>query len=474
MCILLPIVQEAPDFVRCLLLYVNHIDAGDDFRYYHAITLHPEPSTMNQKKHTSWWQVICVIFATIIIFTGTWWKIISTPPQIVLPSHKLPSPNAYDQYQKAANLMTHIQEIGYAVHFPNGSTGQKAFAQRHRILHDNQAALKATQEAFAFDFYPPTVNCSLRSIRELAPLLILEGLDKETQGDFAGATDSYLDAFHIGVDIRHGTYLAGGKEIQTMAREKILLAAQKLDAKQIRNTSKRMETLMANDVPIPEAIEQAKWSILGEFKDMFSHRDWRNYGIVPMLEDDFPASKTQLMLCNKRIMVAEYCNYMDQLETAFRQPYATCKSYPSQPKTMLARVYTEGLTRDSRAEAEASRAMESLALVKLALQGYQLEHSQYPDKLSQLIPEYISKVPDDPFGLNTQLKYKKSGDNYLLYSIGPDGKDDGGRPIPVGNVKHITESSQGDISAEETKKKAINQVKSKGKTLKTSLPHQYR
>lgn len=109
-------------------------------------------------------------------------------------------------------------------------------------------------------------------------------------------------------------------------------------------------------------------------------------------------------------------------------------------------------------------------LTTLALKAYHLEHNHYPDNLSQLTPEYISKVPNDPFGLNTQLKYKKTVNKYLLYSIGPDGKDDGGKPIPMGNSNYIKESSQGDILAEEVWKKTLDFAKSKRKALKSSPP----
>ena len=56
----------------------------------------------------------------------------------------------------------------------------------------------------------------------------------------------------------------------------------------------------------------------------------------------------------------------------------------------------------------------------LVLKIYKTENGAYPETLSSL-----SEVPVDPFS-GKELIYKKSGDGFILYSLGPDMKDDGG------------------------------------------------
>jgi hypothetical protein len=46
-----------------------------------------------------------------------------------------------------------------------------------------------------------------------------------------------------------------------------------------------------------------------------------------------------------------------------------------------------------------------------------------------LVPRYLKEIPADPFGAGEALRYKSTGNEYSLYSIGPDGTDNGGRPI---------------------------------------------
>jgi hypothetical protein len=62
----------------------------------------------------------------------------------------------------------------------------------------------------------------------------------------------------------------------------------------------------------------------------------------------------------------------------------------------------------------------------LALAGYRHDHGEYPKTLAELRPTYIPEIPKDPCS-DGDLQYKPEGDGYVLYSVGPNGKDDGGR-----------------------------------------------
>jgi len=64
--------------------------------------------------------------------------------------------------------------------------------------------------------------------------------------------------------------------------------------------------------------------------------------------------------------------------------------------------------------------------VAFALGIYQRENGRYPKELAELAPKYLEKVPDDLFS-GKPLVYRPDEKGFLLYSVGPDGKDDGGR-----------------------------------------------
>jgi hypothetical protein len=51
--------------------------------------------------------------------------------------------------------------------------------------------------------------------------------------------------------------------------------------------------------------------------------------------------------------------------------------------------------------------------------------------LDVLATNYLSHVPEDPFS-GQPLVYRAQGTNWLLYSAGSDGVDDGGKPVSRG------------------------------------------
>lgn len=64
--------------------------------------------------------------------------------------------------------------------------------------------------------------------------------------------------------------------------------------------------------------------------------------------------------------------------------------------------------------------------VAFALAAYRADSGRFPAKLDDLAPKYLKQVPGDLFS-GKPLTYKPTAKGYLLYSVGIDGKDDGGR-----------------------------------------------
>jgi len=78
-------------------------------------------------------------------------------------------------------------------------------------------------------------------------------------------------------------------------------------------------------------------------------------------------------------------------------------------------------------EASVRGATEELLLItSIALQRYKLQNGEYPERLEQLEPEFLDTVPTDLFSGNSLVYDGLAGDPFLLYSIGPNRKDDNG------------------------------------------------
>ena len=67
----------------------------------------------------------------------------------------------------------------------------------------------------------------------------------------------------------------------------------------------------------------------------------------------------------------------------------------------------------------------AVAEAVFALRLYKAEHREYPESLDALSPAFLQAVPTDPF-TSKPLVYVREGEGFLVYSIGLNGKDDGG------------------------------------------------
>jgi hypothetical protein len=64
-------------------------------------------------------------------------------------------------------------------------------------------------------------------------------------------------------------------------------------------------------------------------------------------------------------------------------------------------------------------------VVLLALERFRQKHDRWPDRLEELTPDYLKAVPLDPFDAKP-IKYARRGDGVTVYTVGPDGEDNGG------------------------------------------------
>ncbi|HZJ15138.1 MAG TPA: hypothetical protein VFD27_08825 [Chthoniobacteraceae bacterium] len=82
-----------------------------------------------------------------------------------------------------------------------------------------------------------------------------------------------------------------------------------------------------------------------------------------------------------------------------------------------------------------TEAFVRLARTACALERYRLAHESYPDSLAPLAPQFIEAVPRDVIG-GGELKYRRTDDGrFVLYSIGWNGRDDGGEIVLWGSSK---------------------------------------
>jgi hypothetical protein len=93
---------------------------------------------------------------------------------------------------------------------------------------------------------------------------------------------------------------------------------------------------------------------------------------------------------------------------------------------VLTRFMLPPLLRTFDAEAR-SDAQLGTAELALALRIYKAENRFFPTFLDELVPEVIPELPKDPY-TGDDFVYNPRGMTILIYSVGPNLKDDGGTP----------------------------------------------
>jgi len=75
-------------------------------------------------------------------------------------------------------------------------------------------------------------------------------------------------------------------------------------------------------------------------------------------------------------------------------------------------------------------ATRQAAVIAVAVERYRRAHAgQLPAALTDLVPTFLDRVPEDPFD-DAPIRFVRKADGYVIYGIGRDGKDDGGEIAP--------------------------------------------
>jgi tetratricopeptide (TPR) repeat protein len=91
------------------------------------------------------------------------------------------------------------------------------------------------------------------------------------------------------------------------------------------------------------------------------------------------------------------------------------------------------------------RVKEDLLAIGVALRLYELEKAKVADRLEQLVPEFFAALSGDPFNDFKPFSYLKTAQGRVLYSFGPDRRDDRGRVVFDAKKSCKSNACPGDI-----------------------------
>lgn len=299
---------------------------------------------------------------------------------------------------------------------------------------------------FEHDYAHPRIDMLLPELsecRSAAELLALAAKHHAVSGNAPQAIDDLNAIFRVG-------RAAGSDPIIVSNLVQISIDAvgvKTLEAVLPRvNQANELQRLLIGDVDA--ARREARRSLMGEeafglsiFSDLASGRltmmaltgSARPSGPSPDAAD-LPPIPLLLRIFVIPTDVRAYQQYLERCREQVQEPFtsATIKEASAGGMkaarhgvltSMVVPALDKYLTRVAMDEA-----IRAGALTGIAVDRYRLDHGAFPATLDALVPQYLDDVPPDPFD-GHPLRFIVRNDEALVYSVGPDLKDDAGAPF---------------------------------------------
>ena len=421
----------------------------------------------------------------LVMLGGGWLYFADQTPDIKPVMQTLPMHNGYDTLIAATKLLPKEEECtkwlkredtgkGKLNALPETAEQKKLDGEEGKFLKRCEPAFEMAMKSVELKgFVIPapvtleTLSPDLVHIRQLADLLQIRSKREALQGHYEVAFRSEGKIIELATRVEKGGNLLSfytGISIETVALKRLQSLLPHLSSEQLWESETILmtdpqETQLARDV-----LSREKSEMINALASLFAKPKWREefqrllrtqFGtyLDPGTQQDDFATKLALYTVNKKWAVKNYTHYMDIAITRADRLDSWKMEDPTLPFDLVVRWVTPSVKPAFFAQA---RLLTLRHLVRCAynLQIYYARNGYYPDQLKHITSD--PALWSDPFADNSKgwkpLRYKRDGKGYLLYSVGPDGKDDGGKPLvnpnthqPLKDPAQLTETSLGDI-----------------------------
>lgn len=287
-----------------------------------------------------------------------------------VPAHApLPNPNGYDDFVKASEAV-----LSNAGDFPalnrdslDALVSANAEALRLLRLGLTRPCLMPMDSALT---NAAGMMSQLAGMKVLVRLLAAEGRLRELEERPADAARSYVDAIRFGNEVSRGGFLITrlvGIACEAIGYTPLAKVAPKLSREDARIVLTELEKLDAGRVTWAEVLRSEKQYARHQLRSRLNPIIWVSGWWQSRAGKERAEGKHKLVIAHERLLATE-----------------------------------------------------------LALRDHRSEQGHPSARLDDLVTNCLSRVPQDPF-TGQPLIYRVQGTNWLLYSIGPDGVDDGGR-----------------------------------------------
>jgi hypothetical protein len=324
-------------------------------------------------------------------------------------------------------------------------------AEQEKVLAPYKSSLDMLRSSLKLPYWnPPSRSFStqlphLAQFQSMARTLSLEARVHEEKQEWGKAMESRLDILEMGSNLPKGGILLAdrvGIALKSIGTQNIGDVISHLSFEEAASALTRLERISQNSFTLPQVLQEEMWGTQGAMLEIFKKNGWGwrreflrlislSYEQKPSaLQNSLGALST--MLISKRAIMKNLTRYYEAQIQRTAQPYAMHLPEPPKPADMLSKMLFPLIDNAYFIHTYSQVANTDMLKIRLALRAYFLKKGTYPATLQELVStHYLQTLPTDSFAKDGKFRYRKQGKNYLLYSVGPDGVDDSGKPIEI-------------------------------------------
>jgi len=369
---------------------------------------------------------------------------------VPIPTHAVPGPNARDDFVRAYDMLPKERHF-FPISMPR--VPEETYEMYALAAKDAAPALSVLRQGLTKEYGNPpqrtlhdmTTMGPWAQFRELARVLHGMARYHEIRGEYAQAADCLLDGMEMGAMVDHGGPLIArlvGAAIEAICLQPFERFLPRLSASELEHVAARMTAIEGKRTRFSAVLlEEGNTSaalLQAGFRDFDCGSLW--YRAKSLWEMTRPGAYRDAagfgavrvyLLGDRPTIVRDELRYYRERARAAEQPYAgPIRIRLSAAGRDLEFALMLGMARRIDAARNAAR---SVFRTELTLLRYRTARGAFPAALRDLVPMYLGAIPDDPCG-GRRLNYRLTdgGRGFLLYSLGPDLRDDGGKPQPKG------------------------------------------
>lgn len=217
-----------------------------------------------------------------------------------------------------------------------------------------------------------------------------------------------------------------------------------MDAETASHCLARLRVLQSEHLPYHVTLEEEKHSVLSMVVEVLNNPD----KFLSASEGDAVKKEKNLRkafhvyskVVPRKLIIDTLSTHMDKVIAQSKKPYINSNAEIPIPKELFTAVFVPAV-REARLRYVQNETGDALFRTAFALRIYKVRNGKYPNDLSGLVSaKILTSIPEDPFdfpGAPLHYQLLPTG-KYILYSIGPDGSDDGGKGIERKSAKGKT------------------------------------